>query len=510
MGVMRFVFDPPGLFDRCPEMRQGYVTGMDGRVYNTRIETEGNVASFRRPNSESGKVHVPFPVEGFGRPVLTTASLPEREAPYVLAVELLRGKLSELRDQAAAWEQVRMSIPERFRFLARDGFREFAAASQLQQDPVAATERATAGLKAACAAADALMDAYIVQRSATMRANQHHTSALIGTTLDRSALNPTIGEPLAQSLTSAIVPIEWTRVEPQEGECEWDELDRLVQYCFDHRLILIGGPLISLAPSGLPEWLTPWANDALNLPSFVCDFIETAIGRYQGRIRMWEVSAYGNLGGALNLSEEQRLALVARTLETAYRKDSDAQFFVRVAQPWGEYQARGQHRLTAFQFVDALIRSNLGLTGVTLEIAVGYKGQGSLARDRLAISRMVDMWSLLGIQLHVILACPSNSGLDPFAQSDAAVESGVWRSSWSEAAQADWIESLVPMLAAKPTVTGVYVSHLSDGIPHRFSHAGLLRPDERPKTSMDMLKRIAGAFARTSTRRVNDGGTSGR
>lgn len=488
MGVMRFVVDPPELLDRVPEMRQGYITGVDGRVYTTRVESEDGVALFRRQSSESGKVHVPFPVEGFGRPVLTTASLPEREVPYVLALELLRGKLSELRDQASAWEQVRMAIPDRFRSLAREAFQRFALASQRQDRPREASLTAAEGLKFACAAADILMDAYVVQRTASMRASHHHPPSLVGCTLDESILAPPLKDSLARSITSAIVPIEWTRIEPNEGDCRWEEADALVQHCLDNRMVIVGGPLIDLSPGGLPDWLTPWANDTLNLPSFVCDYVETAVGRYHGRIRMWEVSACGNLGGALGLTEENRLALVARTLETAYRRDSDSQFFVRVAQPWGEYQARGQHRLTAFQFVDALIRSNLGLTGVTLEIAAGYKGRGSLSRDRLAISRLVDMWSLLGIQIHVILACPSNSGPDSQASAEIPVESGVWKASWSEAAQAEWLESVLPMLAAKPVVSGVYVSHLSDAKPHRFPHAGLVRADGRPKPSLDVLQ----------------------
>lgn len=488
MGVMRFVVDPPELLDQCPEMRQGYITGVDGRVYATRVESEGAMALFRRQTSESGKVHVPFPVEGFGRPVLTTASLPEREAPYVLAVELLRGKLSELRDQSAAWEQVRMAIPDRFRNLAREAFRRFASACQALESPGNATRIAAEGLKIACTAADVLMDAYVVQRAASMRANVNHPPSLVGCTLDSAILTSPLKEMMRRSMTSAIVPIEWTRIEAVEGDCQWDEVDALVQYGIDNRMVVIGGPLIDLSSGGLPGWLAPWASDTLNLPSFVCDYVETAVGRYQGRIRMWEVSACGNLGGALGLSEEHRLALVARTLETAYRRDSDSQFFVRVAQPWGEYQARGQHRLTAFQFVDALIRSNLGLTGVTLEIAAGYKGRGSLSRDRLSISRLIDMWSLLGIQIHVVLACPSNSGPDPLASVEIPVESGVWKSSWSESAQAEWIEAVLPMLAAKPVVSGVFVSHLSDGTPHRFPHAGLVRADGKPKPGLEVLR----------------------
>ena len=68
---------------------------------------------------------------------------------------------------------------------------------------------------------------------------------------------------------------------------------------------MVGGPLIDLAPNGLPAWLWQWENDVLNLQSFVCDFVETAISRYYGRIRNWDIAARANSGGALTLSRRK-------------------------------------------------------------------------------------------------------------------------------------------------------------------------------------------------------------
>ena len=194
-------------------------------------------------------------------------------------------------------------------------------------------------------------------------------------------------------------------------------------------------------------------------------------------------------GGALDLGEDQRLALVARTLEAAKGTDSDAQFFIRIDQPWGEYQRHGTHRLSPLQFVDALVRSNLGLGGVTLEINAGYGERACLSRDMLSVSRLIDQWSLLGIPLHVNIACPAATGPDPKADSRFPVEEHVWRSNWSEETQEEWIEYLVPLLLAKPAVTGVFLSHFSDARPHRFPHAGLLDADKKPRTMLDPLRR---------------------
>ncbi|RPI77108.1 MAG: glycoside hydrolase, partial [Planctomycetaceae bacterium] len=98
MGVMRFQVDPPELLEDWPEVYRGFISGIDQCAWPTRVEIEGSVIVCRRTNSDSGKFSVAWPVPGFGRPVLTTASLPERQQPYLLTVELARGKIVQVRN----------------------------------------------------------------------------------------------------------------------------------------------------------------------------------------------------------------------------------------------------------------------------------------------------------------------------------------------------------------------------------------------------------------------------
>jgi hypothetical protein len=488
MGVMRFVVHPPELISDWPEAALAYMTGMDGRIFPTRIEFEGNLLCCRRPLSDSGKLSVPWPVTGTGRPVLTTTSLREREEPYLLPLELARGKLAAIRDQAASWEMAKMVLPDAFRERQQAAFHCFAHASARQDDLEECCRSAGEAIELACQAADILVDAYIVQRLSHIR-RTHHSPSLLGCLADETALSPEGQKILSENFNTASIPIRWTQVESREGEYHWELTDKLVEVLTSHRTILRGGPLLDLRTGGLPEWLSPWKDDFLNLPSFVCDFVDTAISRYTGVIRIWEVSAGGNLGGALQLNEEHRLALVARSLEAAIRTDSDSQYFIRIAQPWGEYQREGRHRLSPFQFVDALIRSNLGLTGVSLDINVGYQGETCFTRDLHSVSRLIDLWSMLGIQIHVNLACPSSSDPDPRADPQFVVQDRVWTGPWTEELQAEWMERIIPLLVAKPCVTGIFLEQFSDSIPHRYPHAGLLRSDATPKAMLDPWRR---------------------
>src|SRR3989304_4261028 len=115
MGVMRFRIYPPQMPEKWPEVYRAYISSsIDGRVHPTRVEVDGGILHCRRNASESGRLHVPWPVPEFGRPVLCTSCLSEREEPYLVSLELARGKISQVRDQVGDWELMGMAIPGEF------------------------------------------------------------------------------------------------------------------------------------------------------------------------------------------------------------------------------------------------------------------------------------------------------------------------------------------------------------------------------------------------------------
>ena len=130
MGVMRFTVHPAGLLETGSDLLDSYVSGFDGRVFPARVELAADLLEVRRMNSDSGKLHIAYPVEGFGRPVISTATLRESDVPYILSLELARGRIVQLRNQLAVWEGLGMSIPEEFRELHRESHHLFAQATR--------------------------------------------------------------------------------------------------------------------------------------------------------------------------------------------------------------------------------------------------------------------------------------------------------------------------------------------------------------------------------------------
>lgn len=487
MGLIRFAVHPASLLEDWPEVYRGYLTGSDGRVFPTRIELEENVVGCRRTTSESCKFHVAFPVQGHGRPMISTASLPEREQPYLLVVELARGKIVQIRNQASMWELAGMQIPAAFAAPSRAAHRAFARAASSQTTPEQAAESANEALQHAFKAADVLTSGYATQALAGRLQRFGSLPASVGCDLQNSTPQADADELFAAAFNAATVAIPWRSIEAIEGEYDWAPIDQQLEWCEQQKLLVRGGPLIDLGPDGLPAWLARWEHDVFNLRSFVCDFVETAITRYAGRIRIWEIVARANSGGALTLNEENRLMLTASVLGIAKQIDEEGQLFVRVDQPWGDYQARGQHRLSPLQFVDALHRSGVGLAGVNLEMAMGYLPRGSAQRDLMEVSRLIDSWSVLNLPIHITLACPSCCEDDPLSHSDWEVDTRLWANKAAEDNQAEYVDRVMELLLAKPSVAGVYLSHFSDAVPHQYPFAGVLRADGTPKPVLERL-----------------------
>ena len=219
MGVLRFRIEPPSLIPSGPAP-SAYITGADGRVHVTRCEVQDGVLNLYRQSSESSTAHIAVCIPDRGQLVLSTTSLPEREHPYHLGVELLRGVLGEVREQAFGWEMAKMSIPDRFRTIQRQAFQFLAAAGGSQEEPATSNSIALSGLKQALNAADILIESYVLQRASGSRTHIAPAPSLLGCTLDATALqarNDFVG-----TFSSARVPIEWRWIEPVEGEYQWE------------------------------------------------------------------------------------------------------------------------------------------------------------------------------------------------------------------------------------------------------------------------------------------------
>lgn len=483
MGAMRFQVVPPGRLS-ADDAQRAYLAGPDFSPWRSRATLQADVLCVERAVSESGNLHVPWRVEGHGALMLTTATLIEREKPYNLAVELARGTLNRVRLQLAEWQSLGLLAPETLHKKLESAGRQLAQAATAQHQPALAAERGDQALRIALDAAGLLAACYTEQALPARQQMLGDDDLLLGVRIASTNIDERAAARLPQSFNAALVPIPWRETESAQGTCDWTDSDARMEWCRARGLKVIGGPLLRLDGNGLPDWLALWQGQSDRLTELAVAYVRQAVHRYKGRVAAWHCAGRINLAGAFRLREEERLRLAVQIIEVVRRIDPQTPAVLCFDQPWAEYMARQEPSLTPFEFADAMVRAGLGLTGIGLEFNFGYDPGGTFPRDLLAVSRLIDLWSLLGLPLHVVVCLPSGEMPDPLAQGRMKPIAGAAQGGWSEQHQQWAVERLVPLLLAKPSVQAIVWNELTDAGPHELPHGGVFAADGRAKPAL--------------------------
>ena len=490
MGTMTFQL-PAGLpADSARELERTCVAGgSDNMPWYTVVRVEGGRLAAVRGVDESGYVVVPWDVDGAGRLMGATATLMERPAPYDLVVELARGKVNQVRCQAAEWRGNGLQVDAGLERQIRDATHAFVGA-------VAGTDAGPAGQRAGKAlalgyhAADALVRAYVDQVFHIRHQRQARLDTPLGCRLGPAPPPGRLGSELLAACNAVCVPMAWGTVEGEEGSYDWGAADALVGWAEAHGAAASAGPLIDFSPAHLPAWLWLWEGDVPGLASFACKYVEAAVRRYRTRVRRWQLTAASNCASVLSLGEDELLGLTYRRVETARQVDPSLELAVGGSQPWGEDTAAADRQHSPFVFADTLVRSGLNLSALDLELVMGVAPRGSYCRDLLEASRLLELYALLGVPLRVTLGYPSASSPDPDADPELRVDGGRWRGGFDPATQAEWAGAFGALALCKPSVQGVQWAQLSDAGPHPFPHCGLADASGRPKPALARLRAL--------------------
>lgn len=493
MGQMRFVAPRR---ERLGEgaVESAYVAGTEGVPWRSRCAwiageaAQGGRGEFalERAVSESGNLHLPWQVEGHGELVLATASLMERSKPYNLPVELARGAVNRLRNQLADWQAGGLSVPQELDAAIAAATLGLSRAVT-SGDELQAADLAEEVLKAALDAGASLVDEYIRQMLAARHQQAGPLPTLLGGALASRPLSAVEARMLPDAWNSALVPFVWRDIERRAGQFCWDVCDQLVQWSLDQGWRILAGPLLCLSRCHLPDWIYLWEDDFDQLQASLSQFLRAAVERYRGKVHIWYSAARMNTEGAIAISEEQRLRLVVTAIDEVRRADPQAPILVGFDQPWGEYLATAAHELSPLHFADSLIRADLGVAGLGLELNLDYWPGGTRLRDPIEFSRHLDRWSLLGLPLVVFLTVPSGPEESASPRPQGKRPRG---EETSPATQHRTAQRLIPLLLAKHYVQGLIWNRLCDADPGEFADGGLLDAQQQPKPVLKALASI--------------------
>ena len=488
MGVLKFLLTSPDAASRLPDLRKAYVTGLDRTPSRLAIEFRQGVMSCHRDSSESGRLFVPWPVEGHGTQIIGTATLAERHDPYSLAVELARGKLNDVRNQVADWRQMGLRTPPELDLMLAESRRQFVKAATSTDDPLASYNAAQASLAASLDAGVFLTETYTNQILQSRLANSAKLPTQLVVPLEGDPRTNPQAADWPQIFTAARVGVSWKALAPSEGQYRWEEIDNQIAWCKKQGLPIHAGPLLDFRPAALPDWIWLWEGDFETILGLVVDVVRQTVQRYKGKIPVWHLVHRPASVDFLGLSEEEQIRIAARAVQVARQADPSAQFTIGVERPWAEWMGSSSFQLGPLHLADYLIRADLGLAGIVVEIAPGFSCPGSHARDLFDFSKLLDLYALLNLPLHLWMTFPSATTLDPLADPNIKVESAQWPTPPDESTQAALASRWISLAVAKPYVRSVTWAQTSDAIPHLYPHGGLYRPDGTPKPLLPWLR----------------------
>jgi hypothetical protein len=489
MGQMRFSVPRPERIDPLV-LQRTYLAGMDSVPWLSSSDWDGETLTVSREIRESGNLYIPWAVAEHGELMLTTASLMERRATYHLPVELARGTLNRLRNQAAVWQQSGMVISSELTDQIRHAGRTFSRAATHQSDPLVASDLAEESLRLALHAIRKLATEYAQQVIAYRTQQSPQIPTLLVGNMESEPFDPAMSRRFLRAFNSAAVPVSWRLAETEQGRIDLTKVEQQVQWCRDQNLRVIVGPLASLERSNLPDWMYLWEGDYEMIQPCVTKLVHAAVERLRGKVQVWNVAARLNIGDTLQLTEEHRLRMAVDAIETVRRLDSKTPIIITVDQPWGEYLAHENFELSPLHFADTLVRAELGIAGLGLELNFDYWPRGSTHRDLLEINRLMDNWSQFALPLVVFLTAPSSDDVDPEAAAGIKAVPAARADRHSRETQADFVESVVPLLLAKPNVHAIVWNQMRDDQRHDFPYGGLFDFRHKKKKAIRSLSAI--------------------
>jgi hypothetical protein len=485
MGAYRLITPPlerlaNGAIDRT------YIAGLDCLPMFCRKTWERDrLLRLDRDDHESGKVYIPWQVDGHGELLLCTATLMERQQPYDLVVELARGTMTRLRSRAETWKLAGLQVPEALAAEIQAACQAFIRAATFRDDLDAAAAAAQTAIQR-CLGATLLLGAEYARQALRYRHEATHPlPTLLAGNLGSEPM-PANAEPMFRAtFNSAFVPFCWQDIQTAPDRWDWTRYDKQVQWCYRHGLKVLGGPLVRLDRYGMPDWISGSPANPGTVVKAARKFVETAVERYRGQVHLWHAVAATTTEAWL--TDDQKLRLTATLVESARRRDPRTPVFVSVDQPWGESLALQDAALAPLQFVDFLLRADADIAAIGLEIDYGYWPRGTLPRDILEITEQVELWAMLGLPLIVMFTIPGGSGRDELATDRSEILQSAFPDGPSPQDQKRLVDQLFPALLAKQSVQALIWNQVFDSRPHRYAHGGLFNAQSLPKPALSSL-----------------------
>ncbi|MCH7789953.1 MAG: endo-1,4-beta-xylanase, partial [Acidobacteria bacterium] len=179
---------------------------------------------------------------------------------------------------------------------------------------------------------------------------------------------------------------KWHALAKHVGDYDFTATDDFVAYAQQHDMRLRGHTLIwgrAGRPRDLESVVRAASNPSATLRGLMADHIETVVGRYQGKVRVWDVvnepMAYSGEGFDSNVFfETLGEGYVAESFHLARGADPDAELVLNEQISASQYDDIGGHEFLSF--VEKLVAADVPIDGVGVQghMLMGVADSGAL------------------------------------------------------------------------------------------------------------------------------------
>lgn len=524
MGTLRFRLPDHSEFD-SRFWESAYVAGaIEGIPKPSRRSIADGILNFDFDEDDTCKLSMPWPTKDYGPIVLTSTSLKSSETPYSLRLELARGTIHRIRTRAFSWEHMRgLRIPSAYHASMDQALEHFVQAVVEEKGRDAPGQQAQWSIDKAIEASRSLARAYSSQVLQSRLLGGEKLQTLFGVQLPTIPDWHSIGQELLPACNAISIDLGIHRIAPGANRlADNDPVFQQLDWAKERDLKVIGGPLVSLQQGRCPSFIQPATSfDQVCYKVFNC--VENVVSQCLGRVRLWDASASINACAQYELSDEQAFRLASGIIGAIRSIDSKSPIIFCINLPAAEYMTRNQQSIDPFRFARSLIQvHDKDIAGIGLDLNLNSWPHGTLPRDLIDLSDIIDHWQFLEKSLLVRLTTPLSLENDPTAlYQNSIVSSWTYSGSQPSVQAQDWTQDtdpdlfgtkleessepvvtvqptalppngleLLQMLLSKPSVHGIIWNQAIDSSDHLFPNAGLFSADSRRRPLVECMSRL--------------------
>jgi hypothetical protein len=480
------VFEQGKILDKF-NLCGAYLFGGDGiGIRQAKITFKDGLIHCKKNNAEAAGLALLWPIAGFGKVLLPTTILPEREKPYNLNVEIARAKLMQIVNKSEDWSF--FNKVKGLSELSEEANKLFILALQNISNPAQASELADQSLNKAAFLSEKLAIRQADVLVQTRSKSHGFGRGCFGCRADPSKIDtPAYMERLLELFGSVTIPMNWAQLEPERGSYDFSKLDACVHALGKKKLALSAGPLLCFSEDSLPKWLlqSNWSFEKIREAAY--QFVVEVVTRYNNFVRAWIAVGGLNVFNYFGFKFEQILEMT-RAANMAVKQVSDRAIkIIELSNPWGEYYSTVPDSIPPLVYMDIVIQGGINFDAFGLQMRFGKDYPGMHIRDMMQISALLDSFAPIAKPIYLTdVAVPGQNG-DGTDDGDVA---GIWHEKWNQQLQAQWIEQFYKVALSKSFVSAVTYANLTDAEDSTLAQSGLLGSNLEIKKAFETLKEL--------------------